>query len=282
MFDSRDGSRTAGTSKMELFMIIVNGSQSLTISTNYSILNVAAILDPPLDRILNKPLVIRKSDLDELISSTKTLYYENLAQKLNNPLLQAKTYWSIFKTFYNDKKIPLIPPLLIDDKFVTDIQTKANIFNKFFAEQCTPARNGSVLPVNQIFLTQARLKSLDFKKVEILKIIRALNINKAHGYDDISIRMTKICDKSLLKPLILLFKNPSQSSCYPDIWKKSNIIHVHKKSDKQLVDNYRPISLLPIYGKTFEKLIFSKIYNFLLDESLLNSNQSGFRLMTLA
>ena len=282
MFDSRDGSRTAGTSKMELFMIIVNGSQSLTISTNYSILNVAAILDPPLDRILNKPPVIRKSDLNELISSTKTLYYENLAQKLNNPLLQAKTYWSIFKTFYNDKKIPLIPPLLIDDKFVTDIQTKANIFNKFFAEQCTPARNDSVLPVNQIFLTQARLKSLDFKKVEILKIIRALNINKAHGYDDISIRMTKICDKSLLKPLILLFKNPSQSSCYPDIWKKSNIIHVHKKSDKQLVDNYRPISLLPIYGKTFEKLIFSKIYNFLLDESLLNSNQSGFRLMTLA
>ena len=282
MFDSRDGSRTAGTSKMELFMIIVNGSQSLTISTNYSILNVAAILDPPLDRILNKPPVIRKSDLNELISSTKTLYYENLAQKLNNPLLQAKTYWSIFKTFYNDKKIPLIPPLLIDDKFVTDIQTKANIFNKFFAEQCTPARNGSVLPVNQIFLTQTRLKFLDFKEVEILKIIRALNINKAHGYDDISIRMTKICDKSLLKPLILLFKNPSQSSCYPDIWKKSNIIHVHKKSDKQLVDNYRPISLLPIYGKTFEKLIFSKIYNFLLDESLLNSNQSGFRLMTLA
>ena len=69
-------------------------------------------------------------------------------------------------------------PLLIDDKFVTDIQTKANIF----AEQCTLLRNGSVLPINQMFLTQARLKSLDFKEVEILKIIRALNINKAHGY----------------------------------------------------------------------------------------------------
>ena len=121
------------------------------------------------------------TELNDLISSTKTLYYENLAKKLNNPLLQAKTYWSIFKTFYNDKKIPLIPPLLIDDKFVTDIRTKANIFNKFFAEQCTPLRNGSVFPVNQMLLTQARLKSLDFKEVEILKIIRALNINKAHG-----------------------------------------------------------------------------------------------------
>ena len=88
------------------------------------------------------------TELNELISSTKTLYYENLAKKLNDPLLQVKTYWSILKTFYNDKKIPLIPPLLIDDKFVTYIRTKANFFNKFFAEQCTPLKNGSVLPVN--------------------------------------------------------------------------------------------------------------------------------------
>ena len=80
------------------------------------------------------------TELNELISSTKTLYYENLAKKLNNSLLQATTYWPILKTFYNNKKIPLIPPLLIDDKFVTDIQTKANIFNKVFAEQCTPIR----------------------------------------------------------------------------------------------------------------------------------------------
>ena len=127
------------------------------------------------------------TELNELIFSTKTLYYENIAKKLNNLMLQAKTYWSVLKSFYNDKKIPLIPPFLIDDKFVTDIQTKANIFNKCFAEQCTPLRNGRVLPVNQMFLTQARLKSIDFKEVETVKIIRVLNINKAHGYDDISL-----------------------------------------------------------------------------------------------
>ena len=169
------------------------------------------------------------TELNELIYSTKTMYYENLAKKLNNPLLQAKTYWSILKTFYNDKKIALIPPLLINDKFVTDIQTKANIFNKFFAEQCTPLKNDSLLPLNQIFLTQSRLNSLDFNEDEIINIIRALNVNKAHGCDDISIRMIKICDKSLLKPLILLFENSIKDSCYPDIWKRSNIIPVHKK-----------------------------------------------------
>ena len=77
------------------------------------------------------------TELNELISSTKVSYYENLRKKLNNPLLQAKIYWSILKTFYNDKKIPPIPPLLVNNNFVTDIKTKANIFNKSFAEQCT-------------------------------------------------------------------------------------------------------------------------------------------------
>ena len=145
------------------------------------------------------------NELNDLISSTKALYYDNLAKKLNNPLLQTKTYWSILKTFYNDKKIPIIPPLLVNDKFVTDIQMKANLF-KFFADQCTPLKNNSSLPVNQIFLTQSRLSSLDFNEDELLKIIRALNINKAHGHDDISIRMIKICDKSLIKPLTFIFK----------------------------------------------------------------------------
>ena len=85
------------------------------------------------------------------------------------------------------------------------MKTKANIFNDFFAQQCTLLKNNSVLPINQKFLTQSRLVSLDFNEDEILKIIRALNIHKAHGHDDNSLRMINICDKSLLKPLILLF-----------------------------------------------------------------------------
>ena len=104
-----------------------------------------------------------------------------------------------------------------------------------------------------------------------------MNILKADGYDDISIKMIKTCDKSLLKPLVILFENSAKSSCYPDIWKRSNIIPAHKKNNKQLVNNYRTISLLPIFGEIFEKIIFIKIYNFLLEEKLLNPNQSGFR-----
>ena len=57
------------------------------------------------------------AEIDDLINSTKDLYYKNLAKRLNNPLFEAKTYWSVLKNFCNHKQIPLITPLLIDDKF---------------------------------------------------------------------------------------------------------------------------------------------------------------------
>ena len=141
------------------------------------------------DFILLEKLI---TELNDLIFSTKTLYCENLAKKLNNPLFQTKTYWSILKTVYHDKKIPLVPPLLVYDKFVNDTKTKADIFNIFFAEQCTLLKNDSKHPSNQIYLTQSKLVSLDFNEDKVLKITRSLNIHKAHGYDDISIRIIKI------------------------------------------------------------------------------------------
>ena len=153
---------------------------------------------------------------------------------------------------------------MVKDRFVTDVKKKTNIFNNFFA---APLKIGNILPTNQIFLTESRLCSLDFNENEILKkIIRDLNIHKAHGHDDISIRIIKNCDKSLFQPLTLLFHNSIKSSCYPGIWKISNILPVHKKSDKQLVKNYRLISVLPIFGKIFEKIIFNRLYNFLINQ----------------
>ena len=85
----------------------------------------------------------------------------------------------------------------------------------------------------------------------ILKIMRALNINKAHGHDEISVRMIKICDEALVKPLSLINKNCIDTGVFPDIWKKSNIVPIYKRGDQQIIDNYRPISLLPICGKIF-------------------------------
>lgn len=64
---------------------------------------------------------------------------------------------------------------------------------------------------------------------------------------------------------------------FPDNWKYASVQPVHKKNDHQLKSNYRPISLLPICGKLLEKLVFDKVYSYLILKNLLSKNHSGFR-----
>ena len=90
--------------------------------------------------------------------------------------------------------------------------------------------------------------------------------------------MINLCSKSVVKPLSIIFKNCNDTDTFPDIWKKSNIIPVHKKGDKEIVNNYRPVSLLPIFGEILEKLLFNSVIDFLEENNLLNSNQAGFRM----
>ena len=57
----------------------------------------------------------------------------------------------------------------------------------------------------------------------------------------------------------------------------ANMLPIHKRDDKQNVKNYRPVSLLPIFGKIFERLIYNEMYSFFIENDLISSNQSGFK-----
>ena len=211
-----------------------------------------------------------------MILERKEKYYNHLSMKLNNPNTSAKTYWSILKSFYNGSKVPLIPPLLVNNQIVSDFTKKTNIFNDFFALQCTPLNNSSVLPAKVTFKTQSRLNSICFEEDDILKIITNLNVDKAHGHD-ISIRMLKICDSVVVEPLSLIFKNCIDCGIFPNLWKKSHIIPTHKKNYKRCINNYRPVSLLPICSKIFKRIIYNPAYLYLENNDLLNPHQPGFR-----
>ena len=158
-----------------------------------------------------------------------------------------------------------------------DFGKKANQFNEFFALECTPLSNGSTLPHLVSNILTGELSSFQFNDQDILKMIRTLHVNKAYGCDDISIGMIKICDQSIVKPLSLIYQNCLNTDTFPDIWKTSNIVPVHKKGDKQIVNNCRPVSLLPVCGQILERLVFNSIFDFLDNNSLLSANQSGFR-----
>ena len=121
------------------------------------------------------------------MEESKENYYTKLSSRLADPLTSLKTYWSILKTFLNNKKIPCIPPLFHENKFITDFKEKAELFNHFFVNQCSLLSNNSVLHTDLPQLTSKCFDSIHFSSSDIVKIISCLDPNKAHGHDMLSI-----------------------------------------------------------------------------------------------
>ena len=65
--------------------------------------------------------------------------------------------------------------------------------------------------------------------------------------------------------------------CFPNEWKKADVIAVHERGDKQTIKNFRPVSLLPICSKIFEQIIFNSLFRYLENNKLPTCHQSGFR-----
>ena len=89
--------------------------------------------------------------------------------------------------------------------------------------------------------------------------------------------MLKTCGDTIWKPLEMIFSQALTSGSFPSEWKKGNIVPIHQKYDKQNLINYRPVSMLPICGKIFERLFFNEMFWFFLKNKLLTPHQSGFK-----
>ena len=215
-----------------------------------------------------------RAECNESILAAKLAYLDNLGKDLNSKST-SKNYWKIIHRVMNKSRAPKIPPILNDGNFILNCSDKAKLFNDFFAKQCTLLLNESILPEFH-YNTAKRIESTGISDDDILLLIRKLNPNKASGSDGISGQMLLICDESVVIPLKIIFRNILDTSVYPDMWKIADVTPIFKKEDKQLVKNYRPISLLPICGKIFEKLIFNSLYKYLSSHNLITSNQSGF------
>ena len=121
------------------------------------------------------------------------------------------------------------------------------------------------------------LSSITFEINDIEKIIKNLDPNKSHGPYMFGIRMLKLCGESIYKSLNLNFKSCLKTGQFPCEWKKVKVAQVFKKSDKQLVKNYRPISLISTTGKIFERLLYNQMFKFFIKNDLISQNQSGFK-----
>ena len=120
-----------------------------------------------------------------LTNDLRDRYYTRISNKLNDSPVPPKAYWSILKMFLNNKKTPIILPLFYENRFITDFEKKTELFNSFFAKQCTVINNGSSLPSELLLKTDRFLSNITFPSDDILKIIQNLDSEKVHDFDRI-------------------------------------------------------------------------------------------------
>ena len=221
---------------------------------------------------------VRKSqnDTNKLIKDAKQSYYDKLGEKLSDPQIGAKHFWNAFHRISNRTKKTNIPPIILNDKYISNFRDKANIFNDYFSDQCNILDNDSTLPDIE-YKTTASTNHVNISVEKIINIISKMNPKKGGGHDGISITMLQLCISEVAIPLQLIFQRCILTGKFPDHWKYANVQPVHKKCNRQIISNYRPISLLPVCSKILEKIVFDHVYSYLSENRLLSKNQSGFR-----
>ena len=93
----------------------------------------------------------------------------------------------------------------------------------------------------------------------------------------ISVHMLKMCGESIHKPLKYIFQASLNDERFLSEWEKVNVVPIHKKDDNQILKNYTLVSLLPIRAKIFERIIYNRIFEYLIENSLITENQSEFK-----
>ncbi len=219
---------------------------------------------------------IRNEYSFKLKKAEKT-YYDNLANSLsaeNN--LNPKKWWRIVKSFMKRNHCSSIPALDYDNIVITDNIKKAEAFNDFFVKQTLLDESNADLPYGPENENIPMLTGIHIAESDVEEILSELNCNKATGFDGISPRILKEGSKPLSKPLARLFNMSLESAHFPDSWKLANVLPLHKKNETNLVNNYRPISLLSCVSKVFEKIVFRNVFNFFRNSFAITVHQSGF------
>ena len=176
----------------------------------------------------------------------------------------------------------MINKLIFDEQSVTDPQEIANALNDHF---CTIGeRLSNKLPDHgneyQKYITCNIRDSFAILPVDdndILREIRNLSPNKAPGSDNIGSKLLKLDPMSFCYPLRKIFNKSIEIGRYPDGMKLAKVVPIFKKGPMYISDNYRPISLLSIFNKIFEKILHRNLMKFLERHNILFMYQFGYR-----
>ena len=155
---------------------------------------------------------------------------------------------------------------------MTDDQARATVLNDAFAAKFTdPA--APLLPAAPEYPLDS-LSQLHVGETEVLAALKAVSPYKACGPDNISARIVAECAAELAVPLTVLYRASVQSGVFPKRWKNANIVPIFKKGDRRDASNYRSVSLLPLFGKVLERVVFNQLYSHV--SPVICAEQHGF------
>lgn len=172
----------------------------------------------------------------------------------------------------------------INGVHISDKREIAHAFNEFFVNIGNKlAEKISFNRQHRAFTSYLKDKSpftFIFKHVtekDILSVVKEFDPKNSAGHDSISINMLKKISPLIVKPLSLIINQSLTTGIFPHKLKIAKVIPLYKKNDKTMLDNYRPISLLPSISKVFERIVYNQLYEYLTTNEILFKSQYGFR-----
>ena len=232
--------------------------------------------DPVGDRIVHKIFSDYRRILKHIITDEKKKYHD---KKFLNASGDPKKTWQIINQLRGKQKRTMKAVFIIDNQRIIDRRVIANEFNKYFVSSACQLNDkvqiqsgdfGKFMPssqANSMFLNEC-------SEDEVNTIIRELQNGKS---SDIPIGVIKKTSKIISPILSSHFNYLMKVGKFPDELKLGKITPIYKKESDELLENYRPVSTLPIFGKIFEKIIYSRLYNYFVSKGILHDRQFGFR-----
>ena len=220
--------------------------------------------------------------LKAVINAAKHTYDCN---RITESMNDRKKTWQIINELRGKTKKAIKPSIVIDNKKILDRRVICNEFNKYF-NSIASVLNDSIADSDlssskftsfEAFMMPSNKNSIfldDCSVDELLEIVSELDNNKS---SDIPIRIIKKSAHIICPYLTAYFNACMADGSFPEVLKVGKVTPIFKKGNSEEVGNYRPVSTLPIFGKIFEKIIYSRIYNFALSQNILDRNQFGFR-----
>ncbi|MCP4491940.1 MAG: hypothetical protein GY820_32245, partial [Gammaproteobacteria bacterium] len=234
--------------------------------------------------LLYKKFSDYRKHLDKIIDWAKKKYHSKQFLKSNGDM---KKTWELINDIRGKNKRRIKPSFIIDNKRITDRRIIASKFNKYFVSIATDmndqaALENSAIPISQLpqfdtFLMESCKNSIDFEDCTANEIEEIITNLETGNSSDIPVKVIKSSKKIVAPVLKQNFNNCMKHGVFPKDLKIGNVSPIYKKGNEELLENYRPISILPIFGKIFEKVIYSRLHEFLVSNNVISDQQFGFR-----